>query len=259
MGMIGAFLGAVLGALIWGGITYATGFEIGYVAWAIGGLVGLGAKLGGARGSTAAGMAAALALTSIFVGKVLAVKFGAPGEIRELAAKEYTHERFDEVRRDAEDYVSVTSEDELRRFLVEHGYTEATSAAAVSYDEITRFKADQAHQLEGFQAAHPTFELWQKGMSDGAVAQVMARVSLPEMVVENLGVVDAVFVFLGVSTAFKLVAQGGSEAPLSRPRPGAPMPGARPGTAAVRGGGPPTGSAPPRRTEPGAPGEPGGG
>lgn len=254
MGVIGTFLGAVVGALVWGGLTYATGYEIGYVAWGIGALVGIGAKLGGARGTTASGMAAALALVSIFVGKVLAVKFGAPAEIRKMAAGQFTHERFDEVQKDAEAYASVTGEDELRQFLIDRGYSEAAVPAAVSFDEISKFKADQAHQLERFQSQHPTFEGWQKGMTENAVTQVMARVSLPELVVENLGPVDALFAFFGISTAFKIVAQGGAESAPARPRPGGTMPAGRTGTAGVRPGAPPSGGVPPRRDRPGGPG-----
>ena len=77
LGIVGALIGAVVGALAWGLIAWKLQVEIGYVAWGIGLLVGFLSYAMGGRGMSNGVVCAVVALISMFVGKMLAVRFTA--------------------------------------------------------------------------------------------------------------------------------------------------------------------------------------
>lgn len=69
--LIGGVVGGIIGAAIWAIISKATGYEIGWIAWGVGGLVGIGVAVGaGDRTSEGKGIAAAvIALLAVLGGK----------------------------------------------------------------------------------------------------------------------------------------------------------------------------------------------
>ncbi|MFW5857270.1 MAG: hypothetical protein ACOCX4_05265, partial [Planctomycetota bacterium] len=77
---------AVLGGTLWALIAIHSGYELGFIAWGIGAAAGLGAVLSGAeKGPTLGGMAAAMALVGLLLGKILIVEWGvAPAVAAEI-------------------------------------------------------------------------------------------------------------------------------------------------------------------------------
>ena len=71
--VVGGSLGGFVGALIWAFIVYLTSREIGWIAWGVGFLVGLGVRItaGMNYGAFPGGVAAVIAIASIFFGKFL--------------------------------------------------------------------------------------------------------------------------------------------------------------------------------------------
>jgi len=199
LALAGALVAGVVGALVWGGISVATNFEIGYIAWGIGLAVGGAARWSGGHGKTTAVMCAAVALVSIFAGKVLAVQWSAPGEIRE--ALDSTREYYDEMMSDADALVTLPSADDHPKFMIDHEYTEAEKPEDVSADELEYFRTETVPMLMELHEKKPTFEEWR----DDQVDRIMADFDVVEAVVSNLGLFDAVFALLGIATAYKLV------------------------------------------------------
>jgi len=208
--ILAAGVAALLGALVWGGIAAATGYEVGYVAWGIGFVVGASAKGFGGIGKTAGVVAAVLALGSIFMGKMLAVHFSAPAEIRKMFDATLTREVYGEQARDADDYAGVTSDEDCAKFMVDHEYTEAESVAEVTKEEIADFRNGEGQQLTRFREEKPKYEPWRKETSDRGVDEIMKQLPLAELVVQDLGLFDIIFALLGIGTAYKLASSTGA-------------------------------------------------
>lgn len=197
-------MAAAVGAVVWGVIAGATGYEIGYIAWGIGLLVGGTAKWLGGAGSTSGVGCALLALGSIFVGKMLAIRYSAPAEIRKMAEAELTRDFYEEMISDAEALADIEAEEDYPSFMVFHEYSEAESAEDVTVEEIDFFTEYTAPQLREFHADTPSYEVWRKGQADEAVRILMDTMPISEIVVENLGAMDILFALLGIGTAYKL-------------------------------------------------------
>ncbi|MCP4589662.1 MAG: hypothetical protein GY842_02865, partial [bacterium] len=110
--IIGAAAAAVLGAVVWAVITSATGYEVGIVAWGIGLAVGIGAKAFGGEGQVLGVVCAALALGSIFVGKVVAVQHVTEGQISGLMEAALDESFYEEVRQDAQHFAELESDED---------------------------------------------------------------------------------------------------------------------------------------------------
>ncbi len=202
--LLGGLIGAIVGAIAWAVITAVTGYEVGYVAWGIGLLVGLGAKLAGGCGKPAGVACAVLALASIFAGKMLAVQYVFEHELREAIEPEVTRDLYDEVVVDAADFSVVASEDEYPAFMVAHGYTEADDPERVPSEDLADFKENWVGTLREFQTDPLPYEEWREKHVETAIASALAESSIAEFVIEDLGLLDAVFALLGLATAYKI-------------------------------------------------------
>ncbi len=202
--LIGATVAALLGAVAWAVISALTGYEIGYVAWAIGGLVGLGAMLLGGRGATTGMACAAMALISIFAGKMFAVQYAAPTAVREALAEHFTLDLYTEYQKDAEDFARLTDESQHAEFMVSHQYTEASEASGVTEDELADFRESSVPILRDMKENNPPFEEWQSKRIDPAAEAVLSELSITKAVIDDLGLIDIVFGLLGVATAYRV-------------------------------------------------------
>lgn len=206
--LLGGLAGAALGAFGWALITYFTGYEVGYVAWAVGGLVGFGVVRLGGRGNTMAMAAAVLALLAILGGKMLAVRMGAPEELRK-DPKFASQSDYDEQQKDARDFSSLKGEEDYRSFMVSHKYTEAEKAADISDDEVRFFTEKAVPLLRDFHESTPNYEDWREERLEGVAGMLNDPKLLLEAVQSDLGLFDLLFAALGIGTAFKLVAAAG--------------------------------------------------
>lgn len=194
--------GALIGALLWAGIAYATGMEIGYVAWILGGLVGGGCVLGGGRGPALAAVAAVLAFGGMVGGRVYGTSLLVDEQIESVGAM-FNRQSFEQMKVMA---AEVASDD----FMASPAGEAALGEYGEDYDDedMAEFRAAQQQMLAMFDDPNFTFERWRDEMVTGLREQV----SLWDILGETIGLIDILFVLLGLSTAYGMVARASAKA-----------------------------------------------
>lgn len=202
-----ALAAALVGGLLWAAVAYFTGYEVGYVAWAIGALVGFATVRAGGRGTACAGIAAALTILGILVGKTLGTHFVVQHELAKACEEAFTPAHYEELRTDAELFAALgedPGESEVRRYVYERGYTAAETPEAIDAEELGIFTAYNVPALRNL-ATVGTFEEWFELRSDETRASFAREFSLASAIVEDLNPLDLVFALLAVSTAFGMI------------------------------------------------------
>ncbi|MEM0896861.1 MAG: hypothetical protein AAGJ79_08230 [Verrucomicrobiota bacterium] len=199
-GLIVAVVAGVVGAIIWGAIGFFTGYEIGIVAWGVGLLIGFAVAAVGEASPTSGIMCAVVALLSILGGKALAVKFSLDKEIVSVSK-----EVFEEYRYSAESVAGLSSDSELAQFMIDDEWTMAESAESVTSEEIEFFKADWFPFFDQIRSGEVTAGNWlESEYGKDWIASVHSEISIPDAVMGGLGLMDLLFGFLGIATAFKV-------------------------------------------------------
>ncbi len=204
---------AIAAALLWGAITYYTGYEIGYIAWLVGLIIGGAAVAVGGKGSACGVLCAALAVGSIFLGKVMAVQFSLRGQILQRLETGLTQDTYEEAARDAADFAELKSDGDFPAFMISHGFTESTTAQGIPAAELQAFKSDEAPRLREFHKAQPDYPTWRQQTLDHAADVIENRMPTARLVVQDLGPVDLLFGFLGIATAYRLPARRQTQPP----------------------------------------------
>jgi hypothetical protein len=200
---------ALLGALLWMGIAIAFDYELGLVAWLIGGAVGFASAVTGARGTSAGAMCAGMALVAIIGGKFLVYQnlqenVAALMEEQGAWAGEEVQAWFEEAQADAELYLVLDGSDQaLRNFIFERNYSEAYAVSNVTDEDVEVFLEFDAATLEWMATENPSFEQWRLRLASDVV-----DISTLDLVIDNLGIVDVIFLFLGLTTAYRLGSEG---------------------------------------------------
>lgn len=195
---------ALVGALVWKFVAVAFGYELGVIAWGIGGAVGFAAASLGSQGMKAGVICGLLALAAIGLGKYWATE-AAIGEIRDvmtqvLGDQDTVDELFDEYVEDARIFKSGSGSDEfVRQFMVDRAYTEETNPAAISNEELQDFREYNEPDLRQYDPSQSDADGW----ATLALGEA-GSLSTTEIMLDSLGFLDLVFLFLGVGTAFKL-------------------------------------------------------
>lgn len=202
-----AVVAALVGAGVWRFVAVTFEYEFGLIAWAIGGAVGFAAASAGSRGMQAGVVCAVLAFGSIGLGKYWAYSaFVDQFQEAISGAMEYDeemHAYFEEEMEDARLFASGSGSDIfIRRFMVERGYTYATDPARVSKAELADFRENVEPELRAMAQNPPDFEEWQ-----ASSVESLEELSPWAMMRENFGILDILFVFLGVGTAFRLASR----------------------------------------------------
>ncbi|MEE9320101.1 MAG: hypothetical protein V3U76_06610 [Granulosicoccus sp.] len=198
---------AVVGAVVWKLIAVAFGYELGLVAWGIGGAVGTAAAMTGGRGTGIGIVCALLALMAIFGGKYMTMAsyqsevaelFGDSDNMGELQAA------LEEVTLDAEAFATIRKDDDsIKAFMVEHEYSDAKTALFVTNAELSDFREYTQPWLEDHIDNDSSSSDW----NDSDLMELERSVvgaSTTSMVIDSLGPLDLLFLFLGLSTAFQL-------------------------------------------------------
>ena len=199
---------ALVGAWIWKIIAVVFNYELGLIAWAIGGMVGYAALAMGSRGQLCGIVCAVLALVSIMGGKFMAVGDLLEQELDMLAAQ-VASEEYQAVLKEQETaaryYVQeVNSDEDLRAFMVDYGYSEQYSPDLVAPHEIEDFRTNVAPMLDDMADGDFDMAAWIRRSFE----KEMENVSTWDLVKDSLGLMDIAFLFLGVATAFKLGSGG---------------------------------------------------
>ncbi len=197
---------ALLGALLWKFIAVTFNYELGLIAWLVGGAIGFSAAVAGAKGQGAAVACAVLALLAILGGKYMAASsiisdvaasVTANGELEGMDLRAV----YEELRLDAARFSeSVTDDRSLRVFLVERGYSEAADASSVTDEEIRSFKEFEQPRLEAMLSNPQSYEEWK----NDTLAPDLEDISVVGVIIEDLGLIDFLFLFLGIGTAYRL-------------------------------------------------------
>lgn len=202
--ILGACIGGLIGALIWAGITYAFEYEIGYMALAVGALVGFGAVALGGSGEKVAACCSVIAVVSILGGKVLAISM--------FMGNSLSTELYALLEPDAEAYAEVRTDWDVRRFMVEMGYTEAGSAGEVSPQELQNFQNSFGPVLEDMVENRPGLKEWR----DSETAQTFLagiedqmEVSTLDVLKSSFSIIDIIFFVLGIVTAYRVALHNG--------------------------------------------------
>ncbi len=204
--LLAATGGAVLGAGLWALIANLTGYEIGYVAWAVGGLVGGAAAAAGGRGAGSGVLCAVLAVAAILGGKFVAFQSSSLPELRTEIAKMLTQEVYAETMEDAQVFSALRS-DEVPFFMVQREYSTADSPGEIHPFEVAEFQKTVAPELRRLNTEKPPYEVWRDDTVDRAVTELKSQISPTEALKESIGLIDLIFGFLGIATAFRLGAQ----------------------------------------------------
>ena len=205
--IVAAAVAALFGAGIWSFVAVTFEYEFALIAWAIGGAVGFAAASAGSRGMQAGVVCAVLAFGSIVLGKYWAYSaFVDQFQEAISGAMEFDEEMyayFEEEMEDARLLVSGSGSDIfIRRFMVERGYTYTADPARVSKAEIADFREYVEPELRDMAQNAPDFEEWQ-----ASSVESLDELSPWAIMREDFGVLDILFVFLGIGTAFRLASQ----------------------------------------------------
>jgi hypothetical protein len=146
-------------------------------------------------------------VVAILAGRWIAFQSSSLPELREGLAPLLTQEVYAETMTDANDFARVSNDAQIPQFMVDHAYTEAEYAEDVLPTEVAAFRTDVAPQLREIQREKPSYETWRESTLDGAVDGIKEAVSPMEALKESIGLIDIIFGFLGVATAFRLGGQ----------------------------------------------------
>ena len=203
----GAVIGALIGAVIWAGISIVTGYEVGIVAWGLGGLVGFGAVIFKGEGLGLGALCAVLTLMSIFGGKMIATDWIIENEVKEYMADTFDQEGYEAAIFEASLF-AMLGEDEYPEFMLDWGYTQALDIGEITQVEVEEFSNWAEPAMQELNESQPSYEDWRDGEMAETMAVVDEDVSTLEYVIDDLTVVDFVFAFLGIGTAFSMGASG---------------------------------------------------
>ena len=198
---------AILGALVWYFLSVSLGYEFGFIAWAIGGAVGYAAFMSGARGEAVGVACAILVVLSIFGGKYMAASAFQNGFLEEIQNPDQTESEgwkqvYEIETAEARAFARLDGSDEsLRQFLFDHEYSESEQ---VTQAEIEDFIIHTQPRLHFIIENKPSYEEWLKV----SLYETIGDLSAFDLMIESLGWMDILFLFLGVGTAYRLSSQG---------------------------------------------------
>jgi len=201
-----AALVALICAYLWKFIAVQFGIELGVVAWAIGGAVGATAVVTGGRGTFVGATCAVLVVLSMFGGKYLymsAFLNEAVAYMEEEVGEDWISDAYSELDSDREAFALIAKNElSIKRFMIEHDYTDATTTAQITAEDYEIFTEEMQPWLEQYSEDG---EYFAEGDSEPLeLAAALGEFSVWSMVRESLGFMDLLFLFLAVSTAFRL-------------------------------------------------------
>jgi len=199
--LVNGILVGIVAAVGWAVVAYVTHYEIGWVAWGVGALIGLAvAKSAHEPNAVLGPMAAGLAVASLLLGKILILEFALPPILRAELLKDQdataamfmvdmrTHKSFSpEVQATLErietrpDALSGEQRFELQQQVQAEARARAANASKAEREKVVKVNSQQILDAMGFFGAlKELFTFW-----------------------------DVLWIFLAVSSAFK-IAQSGS-------------------------------------------------
>lgn len=195
---------AGLGALLWKFIAITFGYELGVIAWAIGGIVGFAVAMTGAQGEKTAILCGIYALLAIMGGKYLVVaslQEEWSQQLSEASVDDVEYRQYyDEEINIAKQYLYADHDDQsIRIFMVEMGYTDFYNPEKVTDFEVENFKKITVPRFKALADGSMKYETWKE-----AQFSAIEEFSTLDLFKASFGILDIVFLFLGVGTAYRL-------------------------------------------------------
>jgi len=155
------------------------------------------------------GICACLVVGSIFLGKYMYVSTYLDETIaymEEVSQGDWVDAVYGEIASERDAYASINKDsNSIKRFMIDYGYTESTQVALVHPEDFEYFK----EEIEPW--------LLMEGEEDGGdfdsetppdFAAAMDEITPWTIIKESLDLWDILFLFFGVSTAFRLAQAG---------------------------------------------------
>lgn len=203
-GLFAGIAAGAVGAFLWGLIAMATGFEIGWIAWGIGLAVGAGVAWGTDGGKASGVLAVVISVLAIIGGKFIAMEMVMGRETKTIGADIAERIEIDE------EYVISWLADMIV-------YEREQAGIAVRWPGGTGGEAPQvqadyppdvwASAVEAWAAMSETEKQeFRQQVRETAMRNVntMAAMYRNEGFVGSFGVMDVIFFFLAVATAYRV-------------------------------------------------------
>ncbi len=163
------------------------------------------ARIWGAAGGAAAGaLCALLALLAIFSGKYYSVSFYLKAEVETVTDNLLIEEVYLESKEQSRTLKQLAAEQEYPAFMVAHGFTEAEKVEEITAEELESFIMNVVPEMKSFDSKYPTYSVWKALKKRDLDREVRTSSFLRGAVIDNLGLIDLLFAFLGIATAFKV-------------------------------------------------------
>jgi hypothetical protein len=195
LGSVGAVAGGLIGMLCWFLLIKLTHYEIGYVAWGVGVLTGVGARMLCRSGGVLLGLVAAVcAFFAIIGGEYLYARSEATKELDAIVDKAYR-----ERMAYAKEAAAAQSDEEIRAVMAKHE-SDGGQSSAPTAEQLKAFKEDELPKLREFaqgKISKAEFGREFNRIKDSFLFKVL-------ILKESVGLFTLLWLFLGVTSAYKL-------------------------------------------------------
>ncbi|MCB9934229.1 MAG: hypothetical protein H6840_00925 [Planctomycetes bacterium] len=218
--IVGAIAGGLLGAIGWTAVVIGGEAEFKLMAWGVGGLIAGGAILAGGRGQTMGGVCALVTMGAILTAKLFIAAHLTQLVEEDAAAIDFSTAHYNHFMRDAKDWQKV--EGNTVAFLTEHKNYEWQANGRLDSTDYEVFDEFWAPRLSAWAASPPPFETWKPRIEADLRELQQHRAGYLDQLKAVTGPWDLGFIFVGIVTAFGLVA-GRGEPPARQRHSAAPV------------------------------------
>lgn len=206
-----AIAAAVVSAMVWYFIGKSFDREIGFIAIAVGGLIGYTAYWSGSRGHVNGVICACLVVLAMAGGKYMLaghyhdyMQADFSDVFEDSGATANFDDLYNETLVEAEAYAQVDKDSPIsvKLFMIEHGYTEATSVVNVGDSELDDFLEYSSYELE---MMHEYAGEYTNGadMFSAVLEDTLGSYTRGDVFWSLWGLFDLAFIFFGASAAYR--------------------------------------------------------
>ncbi|TQV72251.1 hypothetical protein FLL45_18710 [Aliikangiella marina] len=202
--LITCSIAAALGSLIWLAMLILFDYETSLVALLIGAIIGYASTMTGSKGQITGIICAMFTLFAIFSGKYLAFETiqVVATNLSDIsnAERSQLEKVYLEEKQIAQEYITLDpTQNALKRFMLKHQFSFARSINHISQQELQDFEIYSKPRLMRIATTAPTFDQW----LSNTVSDIQGTSSF-DLISRNFDIYDAMFLFLGVLTAFRI-------------------------------------------------------
>ncbi len=203
---VAALLAAVLGAFIWKFVALIFELEFSFVAWGIGGAVGFSAAFLGAKGKKAGLICGLMVFAAIISGKHMIYEEVINQAVSSIIT---TDDRYgleeDALLGEVDTYYNDVDDISSKKlFIYNNSYTDSETVEGVSRSDLEDFDEFILPKFESISEKRAAVS----DIGRDLISEYFDNMSIFEFIITNLGLLDMLFIFLGVTTAYRLADNG---------------------------------------------------